>query len=89
MLLHNTVLVLIHIYCSLLAFSIIVGVVERYFVVLVVQLKIALPRLSFVDPQRVCSDCELVAKKELELYDRHLPVLIKGKCVVLCCVVVR
>jgi len=40
--------------------------------------KVALPRLSFVDPQRVCTDCVIQAKKEIEMFERYLPILLKG-----------
>ncbi|GFQ74012.1 zinc finger FYVE domain-containing protein 21 [Trichonephila clavata] len=40
--------------------------------------KIPLPRMSFVDPVRVCIDCVEVTKKENEFYDKHLKVLTSG-----------
>ncbi|XP_002156578.1 zinc finger FYVE domain-containing protein 21 isoform X1 [Hydra vulgaris] len=40
--------------------------------------KLALPRLSFVDPQLVCTDCLHVAKKEISLYENLVPILTKG-----------
>lgn len=40
--------------------------------------KVNLPRLCFVDPQRVCSDCVKVSKDENELFNNIIPVLCKG-----------
>ncbi|XP_066923796.1 zinc finger FYVE domain-containing protein 21-like [Clytia hemisphaerica] len=40
--------------------------------------KVSLPRLSFVDPQRVCTDCINVSKSESELFNNVLPILCKG-----------
>ncbi|GIX77868.1 zinc finger FYVE domain-containing protein 21 [Caerostris extrusa] len=40
--------------------------------------KLPLPRMSFVDPVRVCEECIEVTKKENEFYDKHLKVLLSG-----------
>ncbi|XP_077994130.1 zinc finger FYVE domain-containing protein 21-like isoform X2 [Glandiceps talaboti] len=39
---------------------------------------IALPRMSFVDPVRVCTNCVVITRKENEFYDKHLKVLMNG-----------
>lgn len=40
--------------------------------------KVVLPRLGFVDPQRACTDCISTAKKEMDLYEKYIPILIRG-----------
>ncbi|XP_071963004.1 zinc finger FYVE domain-containing protein 21-like isoform X2 [Antedon mediterranea] len=40
--------------------------------------KVGLPRMNFVDPVRMCSECSVVTKKENEFYDKHLKCLITG-----------
>ncbi|KAF8763223.1 Zinc finger FYVE domain-containing protein 21 [Argiope bruennichi] len=40
--------------------------------------KLPLPRMSFVDPVRVCGDCVEVTKKENDFYEKHLKVLLSG-----------
>ncbi|XP_033127732.1 zinc finger FYVE domain-containing protein 21-like [Anneissia japonica] len=45
--------------------------------------KVCLPRMNFVDPVRMCSDCSIVTKKENEFYDKHLKALISGSFFVL------
>jgi len=37
-----------------------------------------LPRLSFVDPVRVCEECSHTAKREEEFFERHLKTLMTG-----------
>jgi len=37
-----------------------------------------LPRLSFVDPVRVCEECSHTAKREEEFFERHLKTLCNG-----------
>lgn len=37
-----------------------------------------LPRLSFVDPVRVCEECSHIAKREEEFFGRHLKTLCDG-----------
>lgn len=40
--------------------------------------KVMLPRLSFVDPVRVCEECSHTAKREEEFFERHLKTLCNG-----------
>lgn len=42
-----------------------------------------LPRLSFVDPVRVCEECSHTAKREEEFFGRHLKTLCTGACFIL------
>lgn len=37
-----------------------------------------LPRLCFVDPQRVCISCVTVSNEENQLYNKYLPILSQG-----------
>ncbi|XP_070576825.1 zinc finger FYVE domain-containing protein 21-like isoform X2 [Ptychodera flava] len=39
---------------------------------------IALPRMAFVDPVRVCGTCVPVTRKENEFFDKHIKVLMNG-----------
>ncbi|XP_022784303.1 zinc finger FYVE domain-containing protein 21-like [Stylophora pistillata] len=39
---------------------------------------VMLPRLSFVDPVRVCEECSHIAKREEEFFGRHLKTLCDG-----------
>ncbi|XP_013412746.1 zinc finger FYVE domain-containing protein 21-like [Lingula anatina] len=41
-------------------------------------IKIALPRMCFVDPVRVCDTCAAVTRKENEFFDKHLKTLTNG-----------
>ncbi|XP_067941364.1 zinc finger FYVE domain-containing protein 21-like [Watersipora subatra] len=43
-----------------------------------VKHKLPLPRLSFVDPVRMCLSCANTTKKENEFFDKHLKVLTSG-----------
>ena len=38
-----------------------------------------LPRMSFVDPVRVCNECSKIARKEEEFFDKHLKILCNGQ----------
>lgn len=40
--------------------------------------KLPLPRMSFVDPVRMCGACCEITKKENEFFDRHLKTLLNG-----------
>ncbi|XP_051942117.1 zinc finger FYVE domain-containing protein 21 [Hippocampus zosterae] len=40
--------------------------------------KVALPRMSFVDPVRQCSQCGLLSQKESDFYDKQIKVLVAG-----------
>lgn len=40
--------------------------------------KVSLPRMCFVDPVRVCTECNAVTKKENDFFDKHLKVLLNG-----------
>ena len=44
-----------------------------------VNQKLPLPRLSFVDPVRMCSNCANTTIKENEFFDKHLRILTNGK----------
>lgn len=45
--------------------------------------KISLPRLAFVDPQRVCQECTPVALHEKGFYDKHIRHLQKGAALII------
>ena len=38
-----------------------------------------LPRLSFVDPVRVCEECSHTAKREEDFFEKHLKTLCSGE----------
>ncbi|XP_074659533.1 zinc finger FYVE domain-containing protein 21-like [Tubulanus polymorphus] len=40
--------------------------------------KVPLPRMCFVDPVRLCSECSQLTRKENEFFDRHLKTLTSG-----------
>ncbi|XP_077420607.1 zinc finger FYVE domain-containing protein 21 isoform X1 [Vanacampus margaritifer] len=40
--------------------------------------KVALPRMSFVDPVRQCSQCSLLSQKESDFYEKQIKVLVAG-----------
>ncbi|KAM7448854.1 Zinc finger FYVE domain-containing protein 21 [Porites harrisoni] len=40
--------------------------------------KVMLPRLSFVDPVRVCEECSHTAKREEDFFEKHLKTLCNG-----------
>lgn len=40
--------------------------------------KVALPRMCFVDPVRMCGNCAKVTKIENEFFEKHLKVLLNG-----------
>ncbi|KAL9954691.1 hypothetical protein ACROYT_G042259 [Oculina patagonica] len=40
--------------------------------------KVMLPRLSFIDPVRVCEECSHTAKREEEFFEKHLKTLCTG-----------
>lgn len=40
--------------------------------------KVSLPRLSFVDPERVCEECSHIAKRENDFFEKHLKTLCDG-----------
>ncbi|XP_015771428.1 PREDICTED: zinc finger FYVE domain-containing protein 21-like [Acropora digitifera] len=40
--------------------------------------KVMLPRLSFVDPVRVCGECSQICKREEEFFEKHLKILCNG-----------
>lgn len=41
--------------------------------------KLALPRLSFIDPVRMCADCATATRKESEFFDKNLKALTNGE----------
>ncbi|XP_066281269.1 zinc finger FYVE domain-containing protein 21-like isoform X1 [Branchiostoma lanceolatum] len=49
------------------------------------QHKVALPRLCFLDPVRLCYDCAVITQKENEFYDKQLKVLLHGAAFQLSC----
>ena len=38
----------------------------------------ALPRMSFVDPVRLCNECLSKTKKEKDFFETHLKILLTG-----------
>lgn len=40
--------------------------------------KLPLPRMCFLDPVRICSECTEVTRKENDFYDKHLKILTCG-----------
>eukprot|EP00106_Octopus_bimaculoides_P020910 XP_014788352.1 PREDICTED: zinc finger FYVE domain-containing protein 21-like isoform X1 [Octopus bimaculoides] len=40
--------------------------------------KVALPRMCFIDPVRMCGSCTKITKQENDFFDKHLKVLLNG-----------